>query len=306
MNFPIKIAAIIVTYNRITLLKKCINALRIQTRKLDAIIVINNNSTDGTKEWLNEQNDLIVIHQENVGGSGGFYKGIKEAFDQGFDWIWAMDDDVNPTPTCLEELSTHLDLPKVGILCPQRVKNGSIHIDEVLKFNLSNPFKALKRNLRLSDIKDNQQPIDIEGMAFEGPLISRKTIQQIGLPNKNLFIFWDDTEYAYRTILAGLKVKYVPHAILRKEDLSTSSNNISKFRSWKVPYGLRNLVYFTHTYGKNKLFRIIFPRLILLKYCIGFILHQIKRDGYYEKRDFTLILKSFNDGINNKLGKYHF
>lgn len=303
MNNPLTIAAVVVTFNRITLLQKCIKALHNQSRKLDAIIVINNNSTDGTKEWLDEQKDLIVIHQENVGGSGGFYSGIKEAYERGFDWIWAMDDDVNPTHTCLEELSKYLNLPKVGILCPQRVKNGNIHIDEVLKFNLSNPFKALKQNLQLSDIKDNQQPIDIEGMAFEGPLISKNTIGQIGLPNKDLFIFWDDTEYAYRTILAGLKVKYVPYALLQKEDLSISSNNIPKFRSWKVPYGLRNLVYFTHTYGKNKLFRFIFPRLILLKYCIGFIIHQIKRDGYYAKKDFSLIFKSFNDGINNRLGK---
>lgn len=72
MNNPISIAAVVVTFNRITLLQKCIKALYNQTKKLDAIIVINNNSTDGTKEWLDKQNNIIVIHQENVGGSGGF------------------------------------------------------------------------------------------------------------------------------------------------------------------------------------------------------------------------------------------
>lgn len=301
MNNPYLIAAVVVTYNRISLLKKCINALYNQTKKLDAIIVINNNSTDGTKEWLNQQKDLIVIHQENVGGSGGFFRGIKEAYERGFDWIWTMDDDVNPTSTCFEKLSKYLDLPEVGILCPQRIKNGNIHIDEVLKFNLSNPFKKLKQNLQLKDIQNNQ-PIDIEGMAFEGPLISRKTIQKIGLPNKDLFIFWDDTDYAYRTILAGLKVKYIPGAILQKEDLSMTSS-APKLRSWKVPYGLRNLVYFTHTYGKNSIFRNVFPRLILLRYLVGFITHRIIRDGYYEKKDFNLIINAFHNGINNKLGK---
>lgn len=302
MNNPLSIAAVVVTFNRLTLLQKCIKALINQTQKLDAIIVINNNSTDGTKEWLDKQNNLIVIHQENVGGSGGFFRGIKEAYERGFDWVWTMDDDVNPTSNCLEKLSEYLDLPQIGILCPQRIKNGNIHLDEVLKFNLSNPFKALKRKLELKDIQGNQ-PIDIEGMAFEGPLISRKTIQKIGFPNKDLFIFWDDTDYAYRTIMAGLKVKYVPGAILQKEDLSQSSSNASKLRSWKVPYGLRNLIYFTHTYGKNSFFRNIYPRLILLRYCAGFISHRIKRDGYYGKGDFDIIIKAFHDGINNKLGK---
>lgn len=302
MNSSIKIAAIVVTYNRITLLKKCINALRNQTQKLDSIIVINNNSTDGTKEWLNLQNDLSIIHQENVGGSGGFYRGIKEAYERGYDWIWAMDDDVNPTPTCLEELCKYLDSPQTGILCPQRIKNGHIHIDEVLKFNLSNPFRKLKRNLQPTDIKDNQ-PIDIEGMAFEGPLISKKTVEKIGLPNKDLFIFWDDTDYAYRTTLSQLKVKYIPNAILNKEDLSSTPTNTSIQRSWKVPYGLRNLIYFTHTYGCNTFFRILYPRFVLLRYCIGFILHQIKKDRYYAKQDLNLILKAFHNGINNQLGK---
>lgn len=298
----IRIAAVVVTYNRIKYLKKCISALQEQVRPLDAIYIINNGSTDGTKEWLDQQSDLMVVHQENVGGSGGFYRGIQEAYQHGFDWVWTMDDDVNPASTCLAELCKYIYLDQTGILCPQRIKNGNIQLDEVLKFNLSNPFKALKRNLQIKDIIDNA-PIDIEGMAFEGPLISKKTIQEIGFPNKDLFIFWDDTDYAYRAILANLKVKYIPGAVLNKEDLSTASTDAPVLRSWKTPYGLRNLIYFTHTYGKNKFFRIVYPRLVLLKYFIGFLLHRMKQDGYYKRDDFQVIIKVFHDGMNNRLGK---
>ena len=91
-----KITAVVVTYCRLELVKKTISALRNQLYKLDSIIVVDNNSTDGTSEWLDSQNDLVVIHQENIGGSGGFYRGIKEAYDRGADWIWCMDDDVYP------------------------------------------------------------------------------------------------------------------------------------------------------------------------------------------------------------------
>ena len=80
MGDNIKIAAVVVTYNRLDLMKKCVNALRKQSRILNTIFVINNNSTDGTKEWLDRQTDLIVIHQPNVGGAGGFARGIDEAF----------------------------------------------------------------------------------------------------------------------------------------------------------------------------------------------------------------------------------
>ena len=80
------ITAVVVTYNRKELLVRCIEHLRRQSVKLDSIIVVNNGSTDGTKEWLDNQADLAVIHQENVGGSGGFYRGIEHAYESGYEW----------------------------------------------------------------------------------------------------------------------------------------------------------------------------------------------------------------------------
>ena len=57
-----KAIAIVVTYNRVNLLKECITALRNQTHKPDAILVINNGSTDDTAQWLQTQKDLLVIN----------------------------------------------------------------------------------------------------------------------------------------------------------------------------------------------------------------------------------------------------
>ena len=73
------VVAVVVTYNRLNLLQRVVGALKGQSKRLDKIYIINNGSTDGTKEWLDGQIGLNVIHQENVGGSGGFYRGIQEA-----------------------------------------------------------------------------------------------------------------------------------------------------------------------------------------------------------------------------------
>ena len=98
-----KIIAVVVTFNRRELLKRNIECLR-RNKPVSSILVVNNGSTDGTKEWLDEQQDLSVIHQANVGGSGGFYTGIEHAYQSGADWIWCMDDDVFPRENCLEKL----------------------------------------------------------------------------------------------------------------------------------------------------------------------------------------------------------
>ena len=78
-----KIIAVVVTYNRLELLKRNIDCLR-QNTPLTSIVVVNNGSTDGTTQWLAAQPDLQVINQENVGGSGGFYTGIEYAYKAGF------------------------------------------------------------------------------------------------------------------------------------------------------------------------------------------------------------------------------
>ena len=91
-----KVLCVVVTYNRLQLLKECIDCLRTQTFKKFDVLVVNNDSTDGTKEWLSEQTDITVINQKNLGGAGGFYTGTKWGYDNGYEWMWLMDDDGKP------------------------------------------------------------------------------------------------------------------------------------------------------------------------------------------------------------------
>ena len=97
------IIAVVVTYNRIELLKRTVRCLQ-QNKPVSSIVVVNNGSTDATAEWLKTQSGLTVINQANVGGSGGFYTGMQYAYQAGADWIWCMDDDVFPRADCLERL----------------------------------------------------------------------------------------------------------------------------------------------------------------------------------------------------------
>ena len=161
------ITAVVVTYNRLELLKRVITALKSQTVPVDKIIVINNGATDGTKEWLDSQDSLIAIHQDNVGGAGGFYRGIKEALTTKADWIWCMDDDVFPTSQCLEQLILHYTAEdKTGILCPKRLMYGKAFISETRKQNLSNPLKYIFDDSLEAEMLNNNETVEIEGMAF--------------------------------------------------------------------------------------------------------------------------------------------
>ena len=103
-NVMKKIVAVVVTFNRIADLKECLKALHNQSYKDFDIVVVNNGSTDGTRDYLDSQSDIITIHQDNLGGAGGFYAGMKYMFENGYDWLWMMDDDGIPDENQLKEL----------------------------------------------------------------------------------------------------------------------------------------------------------------------------------------------------------
>lgn len=186
----------IVTYNRLQLLKKNIQSLRNQTYPNKQIIVINNGSNDGTKEWLDKQKDLIVIHQKNSGGAGGFYTGLKYVAENNFEYCWCMDDDVICQPTALEEFinaTNDLNTDNWGFLC-----------SVVLDTN-NNPTNVPEIDFRQSD---NTEPnwgeklniglIKVRQASFVSVFIQTKIIYRYGLPLRDFFIWGDDTEYTIR------------------------------------------------------------------------------------------------------------
>ena len=91
----LKTIAIVVTHNRINLLKRCLENLQIQTLKVDKVLVIDNGSSDGTQAFL-DSIGIEYIRQPNLGSAGGWYTGLKYALRKRFDTAWLMDDDGYP------------------------------------------------------------------------------------------------------------------------------------------------------------------------------------------------------------------
>lgn len=295
-----KIVAVVVTYNRLELLKRNIRCLQ-QNKPLSDIVVVNNGSTDGTTEWLADEPSLHVINQANVGGSGGFYTGITEACKLNADWIWCMDDDVFPRPDCLENLLQYASRKDVGILAPRRLMEGKIYTNDFQGLNLTNPFVSLYTG-KLSKMQVNA-PITICGTAFEGPFIRREVVDRIGLPNKELFIFCDDTDYCIRTVQAGYKIMYIPEALMDKEKFFSTDSwaERNKKKKWKRFYQVRNSAYLNHHYGKNWAVRYLRGFNGVIGYILIAMLTCPFSDAY-QWGDIAKFWKAYCDGVNERLG----
>lgn len=298
-----KIIAVVVTYNRKELLQKVIDRLRGQTVALRRIIVVDNGSTDGTGQWLDQQVGIEVVHQDNIGGSGGFWRGIKEAIKHECDWIWCMDDDVFPSASCLETLLAHAQA-EIGILCPHRLMSGKTFTGEAKTLNLSNPFRDMHDNMVTPADVEGNELTDIVGMAFEGPLIRRNVVERIRLPNRDLFILYDDTDYSYRAVIDGWRVCIVRDAMMEKHDFkaATSQHEERLKNKWKLAYHIRNTAYFGHRYGKNWAVRryAAVPFLLRMYAAITF---NFFKGHKYSVSDYALFYRMMTRGRREELGK---
>lgn len=188
-----KILAVIVTYNRIKLLKECILALKNQTYTNFDTLVIDNASTDGTAKYLKDSELLNIRMNKNTGGAGGFYQGIKESVLLGYDYVWVMDDDTIPMEDCLSSLLKTVEQIKenFGFLCSyvQWINK------EPCVMNIPTPslIKSSK------DVYLLKQGIEkVESASFVSILFPIKIIKKYGLPIKEFFIWGDDVEYTQR------------------------------------------------------------------------------------------------------------
>jgi GT2 family glycosyltransferase len=276
-----KIAAIVVTYNRKDCLINCLDAIRRQTLSPDIIYIVDNHSANDTAEMLltdkiisvvpemnitedivinsqtdslNKSNNAILIKyiykSENTGGAGGFYTGMKTAYDDGYEWLWMMDDDGIPAEDGLEQLfiganKYNLDYANALVIATED------------RFSLS--FRVAKGKTNIDDYKDIDIVYNVAN-PFNGTFINRRVPEKIGFIKKEMFIWGDEVEYFLRikknNFPTGTIVKSIHYHPKNKQNtvgvfpfLKKPRMTIIKSDKERAFIYYRNLGYNTYTYG---------------------------------------------------------
>ena len=241
------VAAVVVTYNRLADLKRCLASLRGQSRPLAGIVVFDNGSTDGTGDWLAQQTDVQQLTSRvNLGGAGGFHHALKEAFAQHYDWFWLMDDDCSPEPDCLEKLLAIPNKDHYAGLAPVVYEDNQIPASHRANLTYSPNLSALQQPLGQA----NEESVSaIDYASFVGLLVPYRSVVAVGLPRSEFFIHNDDVEYSLRLKkqvgkIALLHTARIDHYCASKPAAPTAGKSgyaIDKL--WIRFYGIRNNVW---------------------------------------------------------------
>ncbi|GEP36766.1 rhamnosyltransferase [Nocardioides psychrotolerans] len=254
------VAIVVVTFNRADLLVGMLAGLEALERCPEAVIVLDNASTDHTAEVLGEARDRgtlalqVITSPENVGGAGGFHIGVRTAYEQGFDRIWLMDDDVVPAPDCLGILmATDEDC----LTSVREDTSGRLVEKAATRFDLRNPFAIKpKTGMVETDFATRAampERVEVENVAFEGFLVRRAVIEEIGLPDPAYFIFYDDVDLALRARRTGRRIWAVRDAVLVRQLDFDQQHDLA---GWKGYYMYRNLFVVHLRYGENVAVRL--------------------------------------------------
>lgn len=243
-----KYAVAVVTYNRKGLLEECIDHILNQVYKVAAVIIVDNNSNDGTREYLkklsqvmsdNEINFRVLLNDSNKGGAGGYEAAVKDAVRlQGIDYVTLIDDDAMLDAMYIKCIDEEIERnPEISAY------SGSVYVDGAID---TSHRRRVKSRL-LADFYDvpikeyvERDTFEYELTSFCGVTISMSLIKKIGLPLGAYFIRYDDTEYSFRINKYSKIINVNSALLIHKVGVKNSGNK--RPIDIKLYYDVRNRI----------------------------------------------------------------
>jgi GT2 family glycosyltransferase len=285
------VCAVVVTHDRRELLRESLHAVTAQTRRPDALLVVDNASTDGSAELVRRefpQAELMAL-ERNEGSAGGFHEGMKWGLERSYGWVWVMDGDTIPTPTALERLLAALDelgdLPVPMLLASKvlwtdgRTDEQRLHPQNIVRWTQNDPdvfVAGLERGL-----------VPVRHVTFASVLFSREALVKHGFPLKHWFMWSDDIEFTAR-ILRDDPGYFVPASVAYHKSPTPHTPWHGGDRFY---YAVRNGLFMLRSDALRPLERV---RHV---YVLADQIHRYLRHERYRPSSLRLVARGFRHGL---------
>jgi GT2 family glycosyltransferase len=212
-----RVLTLILNTNRRADTLACLASLAASTYPHNAIVVLDNASSDGSVAAIRESYPAVevVALAENRGYAGNNNVGLQLALDRGADWAFVLNEDTVLAPDCLANLVAAAEAdPRVGLAGPL-----IYHADEPTV--IQSAGGVLDRTWHANHLGQNEPdrgqfaaPRTVDWLSGCALLVRRAVLQQVGLLEASYFYFWEETELCLRAHRAGWQVLQVPAAHL--------------------------------------------------------------------------------------------
>lgn len=296
-----KIGIVICNYNKKEFVLNCIQSVfESKTDDFD-IFVADNASTDGSVEAIRErygERVTLLVNSENLGGSGGFNTGIRKVLQEGYEYLYCLDNDVLVDENAVGALAEYLDAHgDTGVA-------GSIvyHMDQpeyVQQYGLDIDFENFTAITHYADFLDDGSIPDVnfcDTVATCSVMVRTSCIKNtdIGIMPEDNFIYWDDMEWIYRFTLAGFKVVTIKNsAVLHK-----MGSNVKPVNTFINYYMWRNRLNFFMRYTPEQKLDVMSYRML------SAVFDSLYESMYREEHNvMQTVSYAFHDALKGVRGK---
>ena len=240
------ISIIIVNYNTGRFLFPCLDSIRKYVPADTEVIVVDNNSSDGSIEKLKSQKSKgktttqklkVIENSENLGYAKAVNQGLRIASG---DYLFVLNPDTELTKGSIDELLKFTETLEddVGLVAPRllnpdsSVQNSCYHEPTFLS-----AFKEYFLGMEGAFEKytpEGNDPIRIDAVVGAAMFIPRKTIEKVGMLDERFFMYFEDLDYCRRVRLSSLKVYYLPIAQVYHEHGAITSTVGERANEWLI------------------------------------------------------------------------
>ena len=265
------VTVIIPNYNGMKFLETCLESLRTQTYRNFKILVVDNGSSDGSKEWLKNQSVDTIFLEENTGFSGAVNIGIKAADTP---YVILLNNDTRADEYYVAEMVKTIERsPKIFSVSSRMIQMYHPELMDDAGDMYCLLGWAYQRGIGQS-VKKYSRSRRVFSACAGAAIYRREVFEQIGYFDEMHFAYLEDLDVGYRARIYGYDNVYCPAAVVYHVGSGTSG---SKYNSFKVKLAARNSVYLNY---KN----MPLPQLILN--AVPLALGMAVKRGFFKKIGF--------------------
>lgn len=269
---PIRVLAHIHTFNDAGVIEQALAALQRQTRPPDAILIVDNASTDGTLDRAFPAGVTVIRNSENLGSSGAVRVGFAHALKEKFDWIWLFDADSVPEPDALANLLAFFERLQPAAreqICFLGCRVATSVINRPMVVSAS----GISHISHTADVEHYR----CDCFIWSGSLFRMSAVAAIGLPSADYFIDWSELEYGYRASRLGFSSYVLSAAVLHQDVGRTPGTTLRTWRLGPLSFRLHDMSPLRCYYAvRNPIYFFLYQwRPVHLKWTLRIIIRSI-------------------------------